>query len=154
MTLSQFKEYTKLSWELPRNEEPSINFRPWSSDEGPPSHSIPPHLMAKTAERLGMIAFEQVHDYMFHAFYTNSRDITSLQVLKEIWGELDLPLEAFEEIHNPIILNIVMEQHKEALIHDTTGVPAVRIESGLHSVIVCAEPEENYRRLIQSMLEK
>ena len=60
-TLEKFKRYTD-SWKRPAEEEPSAGFRVWATEEGPPSHSIPPHLVAKAAATLGPEAFENIHE--------------------------------------------------------------------------------------------
>src|SRR5262245_36496779 len=45
-TIEKFRAYTQ-SWLRPAAEPDAPPFRPWVGDEGPPSHSIPAHAVAK-----------------------------------------------------------------------------------------------------------
>src|SRR5262245_57588101 len=47
-SLEKFRRYTE-SWLRPAAEEDSGTFRVWQGDAGPPSHSVPPHVVAKAA---------------------------------------------------------------------------------------------------------
>ena len=47
-TLEKFRAYT-ASWARPAAEPDGGTFRVWATEEGPPSHSVPPHLVAKAA---------------------------------------------------------------------------------------------------------
>ncbi len=50
--LEKFRAYTE-SWRRPAAEPDSGTFRVWQDGAGPPSHSVPPHLVAKAAATLG-----------------------------------------------------------------------------------------------------
>ena len=119
----------------------------WSTEEGPPSHSIPPHLVAKAATRVEPEAFERIHNRLFEAYFSENRDITATRVLKDLWEEVGLEIEAFEKTEDPELLREVFAQHNEAIEHGATGVPAVHMDGGF-GVIVGAEPIETYRRWI------
>ena len=127
-------------------EEKAI-FRPWATDEGPPSHSVPPHLAAKAAARISQGAFEKYHDRLMIAYFTENRNITDQKVLKEIWSDLDLPAEAFRISEEDDILQEVVNEHNEAVTLGITGVPAVVME-GLSFPMVGVQNDEVYHRLI------
>ena len=56
-TLEQFRTYTR-SWARPAAEPDAPAFRQWEGDAGPPSHSMPPHLVGKAAATFGRDAFD------------------------------------------------------------------------------------------------
>lgn len=122
-------------------------FRPWATDEGPPSHSVPPHLAAKAAARISPEAFEKYHDRLMIAYFTENRNITDQKVLKEIWANLDLPSEAFLASEDDDILQEVVMEHNEAVNLGITGVPAVVME-GSPFPMVGVQNDEVYYRLI------
>ena len=60
-TLETFRAYTR-SWMRPAAEPDGGTFRVWATDEGPPSHSVPAHLIAKAAATIGPQAFRAMHE--------------------------------------------------------------------------------------------
>jgi predicted DsbA family dithiol-disulfide isomerase len=150
--LEKFRAYTK-SWLRPGSEPDAGEFRVWQSDEGPPSHSVPAHLVAKAAARLGRDAHDRIHDRLMRAYFKENRDISRQAVLKELWDEVGLPTAAFAVSGQTELLDEVIADHQEALEAGATGVPAVRLE-GNPAVIVGAHPVELYRRWIERMLER
>jgi len=130
--------------------EEEAMFRPWATDEGPPSHSVPPHLAAKAAARISPEAFEKYHDHLMVAYFTENRNITDQKVLKEIWVNLDLPSDAFRVSEEDDILQEVVAEHNEAVNLGITGVPAVTME-GLPFPMVGVQNDEVYYRLISQV---
>jgi len=145
--LEKFRAYTQ-SWLRPASEDDAGDFVVWQGDAGPPSHSIPPHRVAKAAARLGREPFRRIHDRLMRAYFHESRDITDAATLRELWNELSLPAEALSVAEEPALLQEVLDQHAEALESGVTGVPAVRLD-GNPAVIVGAQPEALYRRWIE-----
>jgi len=150
-TLQKFKAYSE-SWRRPAEEEPSAGFRVWSTDEGPPSHSIPPHLVAKAAAAVSPAAFEDIHGRILRAYFVENRDITTRENLGAIWNEAGLPANALARADDPLVLRQVLEQHNEAVELGVGGVPAVR-EAGSDAAITGAHPLETYRRWIHKLLD-
>jgi len=148
-TLDKFRTYTR-SWLRPAAEEPEAEFRVWESDEGPPSHSVPPHLVAKAAAAVGPDAFERMHRRLLRAYFAENRDITDAQTLRALWQELGLPAAVFERADDPEILRQVVDQHNEAIEIGVTGVPAVRA-ANLDTAITGAHPVEMYRRWVEKL---
>ena len=148
----KFRRYTE-GWKVPAAEPDSGDFRPWSSAASPPSHSIPPHRAAKAAARVGPEAFRRLHDRLMRAYFNESRDISSDDVLRELWLEVGLPATAFERAHDDAILDEVLRDHSEARRLGANGVPAIRrVDSD--AVVVGAHPEALYRRWIERSLER
>ena len=149
-SLEQFKAYTQR-WKRPDAMEKEAEFTAWSSDEGPPSHSVPAHLVAKAAAGLGKDYFEKLHEGLMKAYFTENRNIADIDVLKALWVRFGLPPESFERHADPEILEAVLAEHKEAVQNGVSGVPAVMIE-GVPGALVGAQETDVYRRLIRRVL--
>ncbi len=145
--LEKFRAYTR-SWLRPAAEPDSGAFRVWEGDAGPPTHSVPPHRVAKAAASLGAEAFRRIHLRLLHAYFAENRDISDGATLRSIWSEAGLPDSEFARSEDPLLLEQVVEEHRESLDSGVTGVPAVRLE-GNDAVIVGAQPLELYRRWVE-----
>ena len=150
--LVKFRRYTK-GWERISSELDAGELRLWSSDEGPPSHSVPAHLVAKAAARISRAAFSRMHERLLHAYFVESRDISRESTLRALWNELDLGEAGFAERNDPALLEEVLAEHDEALRLGATGVPAVRLENN-EAVIVGAQPAELYQRWVERSLSR
>ena len=150
--LERFRAYTE-SWRRPAAEEDSGEFRTWTGNEGPPSHSVPAHLASKAAAELGEDAFRRFHDRLLRAYFTENRDISSDAVLAELWGELGLSEPDFARREDPAILQRVLAEHDEAIACGATGVPSVRLADN-DAVITGAMPLDTYRRWIERVRER
>jgi predicted DsbA family dithiol-disulfide isomerase len=148
-TLEAFRAYTR-TWRRPAAEPDGGTFREWATDEGPPSHSVPPHLAAKAARTLGEPAFARLHERLLHAYFTENRDITARGTLLALWTDVGLPSTEFDRIDDPALLRAVMEDHDEAVRYGATGVPSVRAE-GRDTVVMGAHPIEVYRRWVERL---
>jgi len=148
--LERFREYTQ-SWLRPAAEPDSGEFRPWQGDAGPPSHSVPPQLVAKAAATLGDDAFRRMHQRLLRAYFSESQDITHPDVLHSLWCEQGLPEAAFERRDDPALLEQVLDEHALAQQVGATGVPAVQLK-GNDAIIVGAHPLELYRRWMGRIL--
>lgn len=148
----KFRRYTE-GWQRIGAEPDAGDFRVWHSDEGPPTHSVPAHAVAKAAARLGQPAFRRMHARLLRAYFVESRDISRDAVLRELWDELGLEPEAFALRERPEIVEQVLADHAEALRLGATGVPAVRLEDN-EAVIVGAQPAELYQRWIERTLKR
>ncbi len=150
-SLEKFRAYTE-GWQRAAEQPDAGSFRTWSSDEGPPSHSVPPHLLAKAAARLGPDAFERVHERLLAAYFAESRDITAPENLRAIWVDAGLPDEALAAADDPELLRAVIDEHNEAVALGAGGVPAFRMK-GADAVITGAHPLELFRRWVSRALE-
>ena len=148
--LEKFRAYTQ-SWLRPAADPDSGRFCVWQGDAGPPTHSVPPHLVAKAAAVLGDAAFRRMQDRLFEAYFFESRDITDDATLRALWREAALPEADFERSQDPLLLRETLQQHAEAHEAGATGVPAVSLV-GNSAVIVGAHPLELYQRWVRRTL--
>ena len=148
--LARFRAYTR-SWLRPAAEQDSGSFQVWQSDVGPPTHSIPAHQMAKAAARLGEEAFRHIHSGLLYAYFTENRDISDPDTLRELWLEAGLPDAGFAEREDPALLERILDEHALAVDGGATGVPAVRMQ-GNDAIVVGAHPLELYRRWVRRTL--
>lgn len=146
-TLEQFRGYTE-SWLRAAAEEPAAGFRVWSTDEGPPSHSVPPHIVAKAAATLGVEPWRRLHELLLRSYFTDNRDITSPAVLRELWDRAELPVAEIDRWRRPELIDEIVADHQEAIAEGATGVPAARLEGG-EGLLVGAQPADVYRRWIE-----
>jgi len=145
----KFKKYTE-SWKRPAGMEKDAVFNVWSTEEGPPSYSFPPHQAAKAAAILGSEAFGKLHTRLLTAYFTENRNITDENVLKELWAQVGLPSKAFEKYHDPEILNTIISEHNAAVNNGVTGVPAIYTE-GFPTAIVGLQDETVYIRILEQV---
>ena len=149
-TLDRFRAYTQ-SWLRPAAEPDAPSFRPWASDAGPPSHSIPAHLVAKAAARLGPDAFAAMHRRLLRAYFEESLDVTDRAKQQTLWSELGLAADAFAVVDAPATRDAVLTEHRDALAQGVTGVPAVMMV-GNDVPTLGAMPYATYRRWIARAL--
>jgi predicted DsbA family dithiol-disulfide isomerase len=150
--LEKFRHYTS-SWLRVAAGQDTGEFQVWQSDEGPPSHSVPAHLVSKAAARLGKDAFERIHERLMRAYFTENRDISNNEVLLELWLDVGLDETDFATAQDPELLQAVIDDHDEALECGATGVPAVRLEDN-RAVTVGAHPIDAYRAWIDRTLAR
>lgn len=148
--LEAFRDYTR-SWLRAAAQPDAGVFRVWASQEGPPSHSVPPHLAAKAAASLGPEAFDTLHGALLRAYFAENRDITRRDVLAALWVESGLPPEEFGRIDEPRFREQVFREHDEAVAIGIPGVPAVRV-AGDEAAVIGAQPIEIYRRWVRRLL--
>jgi predicted DsbA family dithiol-disulfide isomerase len=149
-SLEEFRAYTR-SWLRPAQDGDGGTFRVWSTDAGPPSHSVPPHLVAKAAAELGSQSFRDVHDRLLAAYFTDNRDITDRSTLAAIWAEAGLPAAELARADEPSVLDAVLREHNAAVELGITGVPAVYV-AGQTAFVIGAQPYETYRRWVDRVI--
>ena len=149
--LEKFKDYTKNSLHI-AEDKPSGNFRVWATDERPPTHSIPPHLVAKAAAELGEEPFDVIHEALLRAYFTENRDISAESTLREIWNECGLNENEFKRWSNPKHLEATIDEHNEALNCGANGAPAFRLVH-INAAIVGAQPVPVLSRWIKRAID-
>jgi len=150
-TLEEFRAYTE-SWRRPAAEPDAAPFRVWATDDGPPSHSVPPHVVAKAAALLGPAAFRAMHERLLHAYFAENRDITKGDSLQAIWAEAGLPPDEFTRVGDESLLREVVAQHNEAVQLGVSGVPAVMMV-GNDVPMVGAMSYDTYRKWVERRLQ-
>lgn len=150
--LEKFRRYTE-SWKRVGADDDAGEFRVWSTDNGPPSHSIPAHLVAKAAARASGDAFRRMHDRLLRAYFVDNLDTSDVDTLRVLWREVGLGEREFDAHRDPAILRQVLAEHDEAVGLGATGVPAVRLD-GNPAVVVGAQPMALYRSWIERSLSR
>lgn len=148
--LEKFRAYTR-TWLRPAEESDSGEFRVWQGDAGPPSHSIPPHRVAKAAASLGDEAFRAVQERLFRAYFAENRDISDEGTLARVWEEAGLPASEFGRSADPAWADLAVAEHREAIELGAGGVPSVRVD-GDDACITGAYPVDMYRRWARRLL--
>ena len=149
--LEKFKAYTK-NWLRIAEDEPSGNFRAWATEERPPTHSIPPHLVAKAAAELGHEAFDVMHEALLRAYFADNRDISAEATLRAIWNECELTEDEFDRWSNPGHLKATLDEHNEALNCGANGAPAFRL-AHINAAIVGAHPVATLRHWVKRAID-
>jgi predicted DsbA family dithiol-disulfide isomerase len=150
-TLEAVRAYTR-SWLRPAAEEEGATFRVWATTEGPPTHSVPPHVVAKAAARIGPDAFERMHAALLDAYFARNRDITAAGTLRSLWSEIGLPPAEFDRVSDPVLLDEVVTEHNAAVRAGITSVPTTMLSGG-EMGMPGALPLETYRRWVTRALE-
>jgi predicted DsbA family dithiol-disulfide isomerase len=145
--LEKFRAYTQ-SWLRVAEDEPRAAFQVWASDVGPPSHSVPAHVIAKAATALGVDEGLRMRDRLFRGYFAENRDISDRATLQALWSEAGLPDAAFPAPDDPALTRAVLADHDEAQSLGANGVPAVRL-SDQDFVLVGAQPEAIYLRWLR-----
>lgn len=148
-SLEEFRTYTE-SWRRCAAEEPEAGFQVWATNNGPPSHSVPPHLVAKAAARISPEAFEDLHERLLDAYFCQNLDITDSKVLLSLWKQSGLLATDFDQREDPSLLEEVVGQHQEAVQHGASGVPAVRAD-GHFGVLMGAQSVDVYGRWLEKL---
>jgi len=150
--LEKFRHYAR-SWARPAQEADAPVFRQWESDASPPSHSMPAQVVGKAALRVGRREFRALHQRLMSAYFTENRDISNAGELRALWSDVGIKDEAFPVVDDPELVEVVAQDHAEALELGVTGVPAV-MRIGNDAVVVGAQPLDTYRRWVERSLER
>jgi len=144
-----FRRYTE-SWMRPAAAADAGEFRTWSSQEAPPSHSIPPALAVKAAARQD--AFERYHLALMHAYFAESRNVTEADNILAVARECGLDVARFErDFDDPATLAEVLADHREAVSLEIHGVPCVVVEG---FPLPGAQERAVYENVLVRMLER
>jgi predicted DsbA family dithiol-disulfide isomerase len=149
-TLEEFRAYTE-SWRRPAAQEDAGRFAVWSTEEPPPSHSVPPAIAAKAAARQGQAAFERYHLALLENYFHLNRNITEPANLVRIAEETALDVAAFvAAMRDPAVGGEVVDDHNDAVALGINGVPTVIVDDRWR--IGGAQPLEVYRRVVEMRL--
>lgn len=148
--LERFRRYTQ-SWMRPASQEDAGRFRVWSTDEAPPSHSVPPNIAVKAAARQG--AFDKYHFALMHAYFYENRNITEAKTLLAVADECGLDLAAFiAALKDDELGAEVARDHNDAVARGVTGVPCVIVDDDW--VIPGAQDLSFYRYVVEKRLSR
>jgi len=149
-SLDQFRRYTE-SWRRPAAQADGGRFRVWSTDEAPPSHSVPPGIAVKAAGRQG--AFDRYHLALMDAYFYQNRNVTRAETIVAVAAESGLDTVAFQAaLRDPELGKEVLADHNEAVEAGITGVPTVVVDGQWQ--IPGAQDLDFYRRLVDKRLAR
>lgn len=148
--LDKFRKYTE-SWLRPAAEPDSGQFTVWSTDEAPPSHSVPPAIAAKAAARQGAQAFARYHRALMESYFHRNHNITEAENLVRIAAECELDKESFvAALHDQALAREVVDDHNEAVSIGIDGVPTVIVDGRWK--LTGAQPLATYRHAVERRL--
>jgi predicted DsbA family dithiol-disulfide isomerase len=146
----QFRKYTE-SWLRPGAEPESGRFQVWSTEEPPPSHSVPPAVAAKAAARQGSDHFARYHRSLMESYFHRNRNITEPENLLRIAAESGLDVPAFSAaLQDEALAREVVDDHNQAVSMGISGVPTVIVDGRWR--VTGAQPRETYRVIMQMRL--
>src|SRR5688572_26125301 len=136
-TLEKFRRYTE-TWLRPASMPDAGEFRVWATDEDPPSHSIPPAVAVKAAERQeaerarrGDEAFPDYHRALMRAYFARNLNVSSRAVMQLVALECGLDVRRFNrDLDDPVLADLVIAEHNEAVEMGISGVPCVVVGEG------------------------
>ncbi len=146
----KFAEYTR-SWERPASMEPTVTFRTWSTDNAPPSHSMPSAVAGKVAARFGPERYRAFHRRAMEAYFTENRTISDRSVLLDLAEEAGIDREAFDQRwqeEGEALLAEVVAEHNEAVGAGINAVPSLVV--GEKYLVAGAVDVADYRRVIDT----
>lgn len=147
-SIEDFRSYT-ARWARPAALEPRADFREWTSDAAPPSHSVPPAVAGKVASTFGESAFVRYHRALLHAYFAENRTISDRSVLVAVAGEAGLEVDLFSDRLDSGYQQLgqeVLYEHNQAIQAGITAVPSVVV--GGRYLVTGAVDAEQYRRVI------
>lgn len=146
-TMEDFRRYTE-KWQGPAAQPEAGSFTTWSTDEPPPSHSMPPAIAAKAAAHQGPEAFERYHRALMENYFHLNRNITDHENLVRIARETRLDVDAFVvAMADPAVAKEVVADHNEATSFGIGGVPTVVVDDRWK--LSGAQPREVYRQIVE-----
>ena len=81
---------------MPASQPDAADFRVWSTDEAPPSHSVPPNVAVKAAAAQGEAAFARYHMALMRAYFYENRNVTDPATIREVAAACALDMARFE----------------------------------------------------------
>jgi predicted DsbA family dithiol-disulfide isomerase len=146
--LDKFRRYTQ-SWMRVAEQPDGARFRVWSTDEEPPSHSVPPAIAVKAAARQGM--FDRYHLALMDAYFYENRNVTALDTIVDVAVANGLDRERFlVDLADESLARAVIDDHNEAVGQGISGVPNVVVDGILP--IPGAQDTAFYRHVIAKRL--
>jgi predicted DsbA family dithiol-disulfide isomerase len=146
--LEKFKRYTQ-SWKRPAEQKDAARFRVWSTDNDPPSHSVPPSIAVKAAARIG--EFDVYHLALMDAYFYQNRNVTDFTTILAVAREQGLDMERFEAaVNDADVHSEVVQDHNDAIKTGVTGVPAVVVDGKFP--IPGAQDLDFYRHLVKKLI--
>lgn len=134
---------------MPAAQPDAGKFRVWSTDEAPPSHSVPPGVAVKAAARQG--AFDRYQLAVMRTYFYDNRNVTDRATLLEVARACELDPARFEaDLEDEEVLRSVLADHHEAVELGISGVPTVLVDGEVP--VPGAQDLRFYRHVIERRL--
>ncbi len=150
----KFVRYTQ-GWSRMQEMEPRADFRPWASDDEPPSSSLPAQIAHKVVAGNWPEAARPMHDRLMTAYFTENRTISDWQVLADVAAEAGVDRDEFQAMaqeQRPSLAQVVIDEHNSAIEQGITAVPTVLINQVLP--VPGAQDSDSYIAWIERILER
>ena len=135
--------------------EPRADFQPWSTQNAPPSGSLPAQIAHKIVVSEWPEMAMDMHYKLLKAYFSENRTISNWDVLADlvssIGGDSGHFLSIVEE-QREIFADAVISEHNEAINQGITAVPTVLINNVLP--VPGAQETETYINWISRIIER
>jgi predicted DsbA family dithiol-disulfide isomerase len=151
----QFAAYTE-SWLRPAAMEPATKFRTWDeSSDDPPVSSLPAQVAAKAVDRTSPMAAWSFHRSLLSAYFTDNRDISDWEILRQVAEGSGVDLERYDELlaaTRQDLASEVIDDHNAAIKREIHAVPSVLF--GYQLVVPGAQEVAVYETLVDRFQER
>jgi predicted DsbA family dithiol-disulfide isomerase len=146
----RFRRYTE-TWMRPAGAPEAARFRVWSTDEAPPSHSVPPAAAVVAAERQS--DGRAFHLALMDAYFWENRNVTARETIVDVAAATGLDVERFSrDLDDPAVTAKVWEDYRAAVHYGISSVPTVLV--GEDFALPGAQDSTFYRRLFEKLAER
>jgi len=147
-----FNDYRRGNWERCNDQPESGEYNMWEGGGDYPICSMPSAQAGLAARAQGLEKWDAFHMNLLAALFTDSRDISTLDVLCDVAGKSGLDVDLFrEEVASELHHDKAIKEYTEAINRGITGIPTVVVNG--EAMLVGAVPRENYRFVINHILE-
>jgi len=147
-----FNDYRRSNWERCNAQSESGDYRMWEGGGDYPICSMTPAQAGIAARAQGPELWDAFHMNLLAAMFTESRDISQIEVLCDVAEKSGLDAGLFrDEVASELHKDQAIREYSEATNRGITGIPSVVVND--EAVIVGAVPGENYRHVIDHILE-
>ena len=147
-----FNDYRKNHWTNANSQPDSGDFTMWESEEEFPNCSMPSAEAGLAARFQGPEEWAKFHDNLLAAFFTENRNISDKKTVDDVAEESGLDMDRYRDaLESGGLREKAVKEYMEATNLGITGIPSVVVND--HAVMVGAVPAEQYRYVIDSILE-
>ena len=147
-----FNDYRKNHWTNANSQPDSGDFTMWESEEEFPNCSMPSAEAGLAARFQGPEEWQRFHDNLLAAFFTENRNISDKKTVDDVAEESGLDMDRYRDaLESGGLREKAVKEYMEATNLGITGIPSVVVND--HAVMVGAVPAEQYRYVIDSILE-
>lgn len=147
-----FNDYRRTNWERCNAQPESGDYRMWEGGGDYPICSMPSAQAGLAARAQGPEAWDAFHMNLLAALFTESRDISQLDVLCDVAEKSGLDVALFrDEVASELHKEQAIKEYTEAINKGVTGIPTVVVND--EAMLVGAVERENYRFVINHILE-